>query len=90
MSKTFGIISLIFSIIGICCGWIIVFNIGFVFPAIAVIFGIIGIIKDDSKGMAISGLVIGIASVFIIIVFGNIFRELWYVFIFGGIPAFIG
>jgi len=40
-------ISALFSIIG----WLI--------PAIAVIFGIIGIIKDDTKGLAIAGLILG-------------------------------
>ena len=33
--------------------------IGWLIPAIAVIFGIIGIIKDDTKGLAIAGLILG-------------------------------
>jgi hypothetical protein len=43
-------ISALFSIIG----WLI--------PAIAIIFGIIGIIKDDYKGLAIAGLTLGILA----------------------------
>ena len=33
--------------------------IGWLIPAIAIIFGIIGIIKDDTKGLAIAGLILG-------------------------------
>ncbi len=33
--------------------------IGWLIPAIAIIFGIIGIIKDDSKGLAMAGLILG-------------------------------
>jgi hypothetical protein len=33
--------------------------IGWVIPAIAIIFGIIGIIKDDVKGLSIAGLILG-------------------------------
>jgi hypothetical protein len=33
--------------------------IGWLIPAIAVIFGITGIIKDDTKGLAIAGLILG-------------------------------
>jgi len=63
MSNTNGIISLIFGIIGLCCGWLIpIPYIGYLFPAVAIIFGIIGIMKDDSHGMAIAGLVLGIIS----------------------------
>jgi len=33
--------------------------IGWLIPAIAIIFGIIGIIKDEAKGLAIAGLILG-------------------------------
>ena len=33
--------------------------IGWVIPAIAVIFGIVGVIKDDRKGLSITGLILG-------------------------------
>ncbi|MHA1373743.1 MAG: hypothetical protein ACTSR7_05570, partial [Promethearchaeota archaeon] len=35
----------------------------FLFPIVAIVFGAIGIKKDDSNGMAIAGLVLGIISV---------------------------
>ena len=31
-------------------------------PAIAIIFGIIGIIRDDTKGLAIAGLILGVIA----------------------------
>jgi hypothetical protein len=63
MSNTNGIIALIFGIIGLCCAWIIPIPfVPFIFPIVAVIFGAIGIKKDDSSGMAIAGLVLGIIS----------------------------
>ena len=36
--------------------------IGWLIPAIAIIFGIIGIIKDDTKGLAIAGLILGVIA----------------------------
>ncbi len=39
--------------------------IGFLIAIIAIIFGIIGIIKDDSAGFAIVGVVIGVATIII-------------------------
>jgi uncharacterized membrane protein len=64
MSNTYGIVALIFGIIGLCCGWALAFLyfIGFIISAIAIIFGAIGIKKDDSNGMAITGLILGIIS----------------------------
>ena len=46
--------------------------IGWVIPAIAIIFGIIGIIKDDPKGLSIAGLILG----FLAIVLGLVLRFL--------------
>lgn len=74
MSNTFGIISLIFGLLSLCCGWLIgafisIPSIGWIFPIIAVIFGIIGIIRDDSKGMAIAGLILGLISFVCVAVF---------------------
>jgi hypothetical protein len=64
MSNTNGIISLIFGIIGLCCAWLIPIPfVPWLFPIVAIVFGIIGIMKDDSHGMAIAGLVLGIISV---------------------------
>ncbi|MHA1190740.1 MAG: hypothetical protein ACTSP9_00420 [Promethearchaeota archaeon] len=66
MANTFGIIALIFGIIGLCCGWIISY-IGIVFPIVAIVCGAIGIKKDDSSGMSIAGLVLGIISIMCIV-----------------------
>ena len=66
MGNTFGIIALIFGIIGLCCGWFLSFF-GFVFPVVAIVCGAIGIKKDDSSGMAIAGLVLRSISVICIL-----------------------
>ena len=66
MGNTFGIIALIFGIIGLCCGWILSLF-GLVLPIVAIVCGAIGIKKDDSSGMAIAGLVLGSISVICII-----------------------
>ncbi len=54
------------------------FIIGCLIPAIAIIFGIIGIIKDDTKGLAIAGLILGaialILGLIISFVLTNLFR----------------
>ena len=77
MSNTNGIIALIFGIIGLCCGWLIPLPyVGWIFPIVAVIFGIIGIIKDDSKGMAIAGLILGILSFLCVAVFAALLLAL--------------
>ena len=56
------------------------FIIGWLIPAIAIIFGIIGIIADKSKGLAITGLILGsLALIFGLLVgfmFTNLFSEL--------------
>ena len=76
MGRGFGITALIFGIIsipftvvlGFLQMWIffepnlisIDIILGWLIPGIAIIFGIIGIILDSSKGMAIAGLILGI------------------------------
>ena len=76
MGKAFGIVDLIFGLIillmiGITAAltissiWVanfapIVFMLEWLIPGIAIIFGIIGIIVDNSKGIAIAGLILGI------------------------------
>jgi len=64
MRETFGITALIFGLMSIPSGIIAAFVsiIGWLIPPIAIIFGIIGIVKDDSKGMALAGLVLGIVG----------------------------
>lgn len=53
MGKGYGIASLIISIIGI-------FVAGIILGPIAIILGLVGRKKDDSKGLATAGLIIGI------------------------------
>ncbi len=75
MGKVFGIIALICGILGFI-GWLLFgllpFNLpfsGLYLPVAAIVFGIIGIIVDDSKGMAIAGLILGcIGIIFILLI----------------------
>jgi len=53
MGKTYGIVSLILAIIGI-------FVFGIILGPIAIILGVMGRKRDDSKGLATAGLIIGI------------------------------
>jgi hypothetical protein len=78
MSNTYGIISLIFALVGLFIGWIPFIGLfGLIFPIIAIIFGAIGIKKDDSHGMAIAGLVIGCISLLCIILVVTVFAILF-------------
>lgn len=87
MSNTNGIISLIFGIIGLCCGWLIPLPyVGYIFPAVAIIFGIIGIIKDDSHGMAITGLILGIISLLCVAVFAVLLLGILLTMFGGALP----
>ncbi|MFW9969016.1 MAG: hypothetical protein ACFFDF_02370 [Candidatus Odinarchaeota archaeon] len=52
-------------------GLIIVLGWGII--AIAIIFGILGIILDDSKGMAIAGLILGIIGLILRLFLGTLF-----------------
>ena len=75
MGKVFGILALLCGILGFV-GWLLFALIpinlpfsGFYLPGAAIVFGIIGIIVDDSKGMAIAGLILGsIGIIFIMII----------------------
>jgi len=75
MGKALGIISLIFGILGIAVGWLLGGLIPFgsyILPGVAIVTGIIGIIVQDSKGMAIAGLILGIIGLvlgFVIVFF---------------------
>lgn len=42
--------------------------IGWLIPTIAIIFGIIGIVRDDSKGRAITGFILGVVGLVVGIV----------------------
>ncbi len=89
LGKVFGILGLICGILGFF-GWLLFALIpivlpysAFYLPGAAIIFGIIGIIAEESKGMAIAGLILGILG----IVFFIFILPLLIVF---GILAFLG
>ena len=65
--QTFGLTALIFGVLSIPAGIIGAFNdyIAWIIPPIAIIFGIIGIKKDDPKGRALAGLVLGSVGIII-------------------------
>jgi len=68
MGKTFGALALVFGLIALLVGWAILIFVPFgsyilyALCGLAIIFGIIGIIKDDSKGMGITGMILGIIA----------------------------
>jgi hypothetical protein len=69
MGKVFGIIALLCGILGFF-GWILLGNLPFGFfylPIVAIVFGIIGLFADDSKGMSVAGLILGIFCIIFII-----------------------
>ena len=89
MSNTNGIISLIFALVGLFVGWIPFLGwFGIIFPIIAIIFGAIGIKKDDSHGMAIAGLVIGCISLLCIILAVVVLAAI-FATLFGGLGGLI-
>ena len=60
----------------------LVLMIGWLIPSIAVIFGIIGIIKDTTKGLAIAGLTLGAIA----LILGLLIRFLFISVFTGFIP----
>ena len=86
MGKALGIISLICGLLGLLGGWLLGFFIPFgehYLPGIAIVTGIIGIIVQDSKGMAIAGLVLGVVT----IIFVWFFLPIILVFLAFMLPA---
>ncbi len=70
MGKVLGILALVFGLIGLLGGWLLVIFLPFgelYLPIAAIVFGIIGIIIDDSKGMAKMGLVLGVIGLIFVI-----------------------
>jgi len=68
MGKIFGLLGLIFGLIGIIGVWFITFFFYFgalLIGILAIVFGGIGIAKDDSKGLGIAGLIVGIITLII-------------------------
>lgn len=75
LGSPFGIVSLIAGLLGLFTGWAIGFFVpvagiagGLALPILAIVFGIIGITKDDSKGMGIAGLILGIIGAIVTVV----------------------
>ena len=54
MGSAISVTALIFGILGFCCGVI--------FGPVAIILGAIGMRREEGRGMAIAGLVLGIVS----------------------------
>ena len=50
---------------------------GWLIPGLAVIFGLIGMFADDSKGRAITGFILGLMGLIIIFVIHIIFENLF-------------
>ena len=73
-NKTFGILALVFGIIGF-------FTLG-ITGILAIIFGAIGLGKDEEKGLAIAGLILGIVSLVVGIIL--------IVFLWAWIQIFLG
>ena len=82
MGSTISVLSLIFGIVGFCCGVI--------FGPFAIILGAIGMRREEGRGLAIAGLILGIVSfvcwILLLIIFWAFFAMLL------GIPSeiFIG
>lgn len=77
--QTFGLTALIFGLLSIPAGIIAPFKypIAWIIPAIAIVFGVLGVKKDDEKGRPLAGLVLGIVGLMI-----GLYLLLFYV-IFG-------
>ena len=65
MGKIFGILSLLFGILSIVLTFVFYAIWGIAIPILAIVFGGIGIAKDDSKALGIVGLILGIVSLVI-------------------------
>lgn len=91
MSKKFGIIALIFGLIALVISIIIMQQVftqavvpliailGFVFAVIPIILGSVGIAKDDKRGLAIVGLIIGCITVVICIIILIVGQVIWLI-----------
>jgi len=73
-NKTFGILALVFGIIGF-------FTLGAT-GILAIIFGAIGLSKDEERGLAIAGLVLGIVSLVVGIIL-IVFLWAWLMLLLG-------
>ncbi len=69
MGKVFGIISLLLGIASLVIVWFYYALFLYALPIAAIVFGGIGIAKDDSKALGIVGLILGIVSLILYILF---------------------
>ena len=86
-----GTLSLVFGLIALLVGWLIMLFVPFgdyimyALCGLAIVFGIIGIIKDDSKGKAIAGLILGIIALVIWPILWTILFVVIFAGLFGGL-----
>jgi hypothetical protein len=91
MGKTFGALALVFGLVALLGGWAFLLFVPFgdyilyALCGLAVVFGIIGIIKDDSKGMGIAGLILGIIAAFLWIILWVIIFVALFAGLMGGL-----
>jgi len=85
-----GTISLIFGLLALLIGWLIMLFVPFGnyimygFCGLAIVFGIIGIIKDDSKGKAIAGMILGIIALIVWPILWTVIFVIIFAGLFGG------
>jgi hypothetical protein len=92
MGKTFGALSLVFALIALLAGWAIIWfvpiygiYIMYALCGLAIIFGIIGIVKDSSKGLGIAGLIIGIIALILWPILWGILFAVLFAGLLGGL-----
>jgi hypothetical protein len=91
MGKTFGALALVFGLVALLAGWAIIIFLPFgdyilyALCGLAIVFGIIGIIKDDSKGMGIAGMILGIIAIIFWVVLWVVLAVLLFGALFGGL-----
>lgn len=87
MGKIFGLLALICGILGFV-GWMFLGSLpygAFYLPGAAIVLGIVGMFVDDPKGMAITGLILGVVGV----VFIFLLPLLAFIFIIIGLGALL-
>jgi len=86
MGKVFGLIGMLCGIASIALIWFLYAMWFIALPIVAIVFGAIGIAKDDSKAMGVVGLVLGIIALVIWIIFPIVFLVLLAGLLGGLIP----
>ncbi|MFX0048949.1 MAG: hypothetical protein ACFE8G_12390 [Candidatus Hermodarchaeota archaeon] len=91
MGKTFGALALVFGLIALLAGWAIMIFVPFgdyimyALCGLAIILGIVGIIKDDSKGMGIAGMILGIIALILWPILWTVFFFVLFAGLLGGL-----